>query len=109
MKNSIYIILFQILFLNNVQAENLNIKSKNISLDKDTKVAKFEGDVIATDANNNIFKTELAEYSKEQKLLTSKGKTIIITSEGFKASGSNMTFDNLNINKWPSVLFMFRK
>ena len=43
---------------------------------------------------NNIFKTDYAEYDKKLKLLISKGKTEIITSEGYSASGSNVSFDN---------------
>lgn len=77
-------------------AENLNIKSKNISIDKGTKLAFFKDEVVAIDGKNNILKTELAEYSKDLKILKSKGKTTVITSEGFIVLGENIIFDNLN-------------
>ena len=77
-------------------AENLNIKSNNISIDKCTKLAFFKYVVFAIDGKNNILKTELAEYSKDLKILKSKGKTTVITSEGFIVLGENIIFDNLN-------------
>ena len=77
-------------------AENLNIQSKNISIDKETKLALFKDEVVATDDKNNILKTELAEYSKDLKILKSTGETTVITSEGFIVFGKNIIFDNLN-------------
>ena len=94
MKNSfIYIIL---IFLNfqQIYAENLNIKSSNISVDKNTKITIFKDSVEFTDSKNNIFKTDLAEYNKESKTLSSKGETVLITSEGFILKGENILFDN---------------
>ncbi len=107
MKNSLYIILLSFFVFQSASSENLNIQSKNISIDKDTKKALFTGNVIATDESNNILKTENAEYSKDLKLLESKGKTNIITSEGFKVSGKNMLFNNSNKiikSKEPSII-----
>ena len=77
-------------------AENLNIQSKTISIDKDTKLALFKDEVVAIDSKNNTLTTEFAEYSKDLKVLKSKGETKIVTSEGFNVSGTNIVFDNLN-------------
>ncbi len=94
MKNSfIYIILIFLTF-QQIYAENLNIKSSNISVDKNTKITIFKDGVEATDSKNNIFKTDLAEYNKESKTLSSKGETVLITSEGFILKGENILFDN---------------
>ena len=96
MKNSLYIFLLSVFIFQFAAAENLNIKSKNISIDKNSKLAIFKDEVVAKDGKNNILKTEFAEYSKELKILKSKGKTTIVTSEGFNVSGKNFIFDNLN-------------
>ena len=55
-------------------AENLNIQSSEISIDKKSSLTVFKGDVVATDYKNNIFKTEYAEYKKDLKFLKVKAK-----------------------------------
>ena len=96
MKNKIIIIIFGLFFFKPLLAENLNIQSENISIDKVTKLTIFKDKVIATDAENNILKTEYAEYKKEQELLYSKGATTILTAEGFILTGTDIYFDNKN-------------
>ena len=81
-------------FCNSLFAENLNIQSKNISIDKKTKLTVFETGVVAKDARGNEFKTEYAEYDKNLRLLKSKDKTTILTSEGFFINGADIIFDN---------------
>ena len=96
MKNNIFFTIIFLISFNPLLAENLNIKSKNISIDKITKLTIFKENVVAKDINNNIFKTEYAEYKKDLKSLESKGKTTIKTSEGFFVVGENIIFDNNN-------------
>jgi LPS-assembly protein len=96
MKNKIIVLLLGIFLFNPLLAESLNIQSKNISIDKVTKLTIFKDKVVATDDEKNILKTEYAEYEKEQKLLYSKGATTILTSEGFLLTGTNIYFDNNN-------------
>ena len=94
MKNNFIIILFSIFFFQSLFAENLNIQSSSISIDKKSKLTIFKDKVIATDTKNNEFKSEYAEYDKELKLLISKGETTILTSEGFFLTGKDIIFDN---------------
>ena len=92
---------------NQLFAENLNIQSLNISIDKKTKLTIFKGEVVAIDEKNNIFKTEYAEYKKSLKLLESKDKTNILTSQGYNILGTNMIFDNENnyiSSKYPATV-----
>ena len=96
MKNKIIVLLLGIFLFNPLLAESLNIQSKNISIDKVTKLTIFKDKVVATDDEKNILKTEYAEYEKEQKLLYSKGATTILTAEGFLLTGTNIYFDNNN-------------
>ena len=108
MKNKTFIIILLFIFFSQqLMAENLNIKSKNISIDKDTKLTIFKNEVVAKDIKNNVLKTEYAEFYKDIKLLKSVGETTILTSEGFFVSGSNMTFDNENYlikSKEPAIV-----
>ena len=96
MKNNIFFLLFSIFFFQSSLAENLNIQSSKISIDKKTKLTTFKDNVVAKDEKNNIFKTNYAEYKKDLKLLESKGNTTIQTSGGFLISGENIIFDNEN-------------
>ena len=95
MKNNLLILFFTFIF-QPLFADNLNIQSSNISIDKKQRLTIFEGDVVATDVNNNIFKTNYAEYKKDLKLLESKDKTTILTSTGYFLTGKNIIFDNKN-------------
>ncbi len=95
MKNN-FILIFFIFFFQHSIAENLNIKSSKISIDKVTKLSIFEYDVVVTDDKNNTFKSDYAEYDKNIQLLKSKGETTILTAEGFLLSGSDINFDNNN-------------
>ena len=95
MKNSILTLLL-LFFLNPAMAENLNIQSSNIAIDKKTGITVFQNNVVASDEKGNIINTEYAEFKKNIRLLESKGKTNIITSEGFTVDGENIIFDNKN-------------
>ena len=65
MRSKILIILIFLLGANTSQADSLNIKASNISIDKKKKLTVFKGDVYAKDERNNEFKTQYAEYKKE--------------------------------------------
>ena len=96
MKNKILILIFSLLIPHSIYAESLSIQSKEISIDKKTKITVFKKEVVAVDEKKNIFKGEYAEYQKDLKRLKSKGKTIIETSEGYILTGTNVIFDNKN-------------
>ena len=96
MKNKILILILLIFSCESLLAENLNIKSSSININKKDKLTIFENNVVATDKNQNIFKTNYAEYNKKLKYLESKGETTILTSEGYFLEGKNILFDNKN-------------
>jgi len=97
MKNSFsFLFLFLFLFSQPIMANNLNIQSSSITIDKKRKLTIFKDKVIATDAKKNVLKSDYAEYDKDLKLLKSLGETTILTSEGFFLSGRNIIFDNKN-------------
>ena len=97
MKNNFFLsIVFLLLSLGNINAEELNITAKEIDIDDKNKIIIFSGDVIIEDNQKNYLKSENITYQKNKKLVFSPGKTTIVTSEGFKVFGSNITFDDLN-------------
>ena len=72
MKNS-FIILFTLLFFQSfLSAEDLFIEAKKINLDKNKELSIFEEDVIITTAENNIIKSEYAEYNKKTGIIVLK-------------------------------------
>ena len=83
MKNNFIFLLLLIFLFQPLLADNLNIESINISVDKKTKLTIFEGEVVATDSKNNLFKTENDSYQKMKKLLKSNSEAIKLTSEGY--------------------------
>ena len=112
MKNSFFFIVFLVIFCRPLSADNLNIQSSTISIDKDSKLTVFKNNVVATDNENNVLKTEYAEFDKDLKKLISKGDTTIITSEGYILKGKNILFDNKNKiieSKDPAIITDFEK
>ena len=64
MKNKLLAVFLSVILFQPLMAENLNIQSSEISIDKKSRLTIFKGDVIATDYKNNVFKTDYAEYQK---------------------------------------------
>ena len=98
MKNNIYKFFFIICIIifgqNNLLAENLEINSSKIKVDKNTKIVVFEGNVNANDNKNNNLFADFAKYEKDKELLETTGNTRILTSEGFELEGTDVLFDN---------------
>ena len=98
MKNKLIIIklLFFVFLLTDLYANNLEINSSEVKFDKKNSKIIFRGNVKAVDENNNILKTDEANYSKEKDLLKSVGSTIIETGENYVFESNNVIFDNIN-------------
>jgi len=94
MKNRIIIFLIYIFFYSPVLAENLNIQSSKISVDKKTKITIFQNQVSIIDKKNNQLLTDFAEYNKDLQILKTVGKTTVKTSGGFIVEGQDILFDN---------------
>ena len=125
MKNKLIFILVLISFFKEYSfAETLQIKAKNISLDKINNTTIFKDDVIiitedqniisadyveydkkngflilknnieARDKLNNLIKTNFAEYNENDKRFVSKGQTIIITTDLYEIDTKDITLNN---------------
>ena len=94
MKNKIIVFFFYLFFFLPSLAENLNIQSLNITIDKKTKTTIFQNQVSAKDEKNNQLLTEFAEYNKDLQLFKTVGKTTVLTSGGFVIEGEDIIFDN---------------
>ena len=67
MKNKfLYLIALFVLISFELLAENLNIKSKNITVDKKSSVTIFKDEVYIEDEKKNIIKSDYAEYDKKK-------------------------------------------
>ncbi len=100
MKNKIIFFLIYIFLFSPSLAENLNIQSLNITIDKKKKTTIFQNEVSAEDKKNNKLLTNYAEYNKDLKLFKTVGKTTVFTAGGFVIEGKDVIFDhNLNYIK----------
>ncbi len=126
MKNRFTIIFFLLFFSKNLLADKLEIESKNISIEKGSKISIFEGEVLvrtedgntitsdyakydrakgvielkknvlAKDKENNIIKTDFAEYNEKTQILITKGPTNITTTDNYVIEGSDILFNNIS-------------
>ena len=94
MKSKIIIFLIYTLFYVPAVAENLNIQSLKMTLDKKKEITIFQNQVSAEDEKNNRLLTEYAEYDKNLLLFKSIGDTTVITSGGYTVEGIDITIDN---------------
>ena len=124
MRNKIFYIVFLLIWSNHLLAEQLEIQSKNISLDNINKISIFEGqvlvktqdgyfinsdyakydkekgvielknNVVAKDKKNNIIKSNYANYNEKTKILKTKGTTTITTSENYLIKSKNILVDD---------------
>ena len=74
MRNRIVVFFLYVFFFLPSLAENLNIQSLNITIDKKTKTTIFKNQVSAKDEKNNQLLTEFAEYNKDLQLFKTIGK-----------------------------------
>ena len=123
MKSKIFFIIFLFLLSAKLQAQDIFIEAKNITLDKKNNISKFEKDVsiksvdkhiqsqfaeynknsqlvilkdkvIASDSFNNTIKSDHAEFNNNQDIFKTIGKTFLTTSENYSLSGEDIFFDN---------------
>ncbi|MFL2889455.1 MAG: LPS-assembly protein LptD [Pelagibacteraceae bacterium] len=98
MKNKIIFFLslfFVILSINNISANELEVKSSNMKFDKEKKIMNVEGNVTITDSVNNQVFTDKAIYYKDKDLVETMGSTKILTSENYEVISENVIFDNI--------------
>ena len=124
MRNKIFYTVFLLFLSNHLLAEQLEIQSKNISLDNINKISIFEGqvliktqdgnlinsdyakydkekgvielknNVVAKDKKNNIIKANYADYNEKTKILKTRGTTTITTSENYLIKSKNILVDD---------------
>ena len=122
MKNSFIILVSIIFFGAKVNAENILIEAKDITLNKDQKTTIFKNNVsvetkekkitsefaefnkntqevilknniIAKDKLNNTIKTNYAEFNNIKKIFKTIGSTTLITSQNYSLEGNDIYFD----------------
>ena len=99
MKNNFFVLILILIFTLRSGlslSEELEINSKKIKVDNNSKAVFLDGEVSAFDKKGNRVYSKSAEYFREKDLLKTIGNTEIITSEDFKLEGTNIIFDNKN-------------
>ena len=91
------IVFFASIFINTtLQSDELEINSNKIKYDDLNKVTILEGNVDATDNQNNKIFTGYAKYDKKNLYFETVGETKVITSKGFEVKGEDIVLDNNN-------------
>ena len=84
-------------FLN---AENLLIQAKNISLDKNKEISIFEKKVIVKTEDGKVIKSDYAEYNKKTNYLLLKNNIIAVDKKNNRIEADKAEYDgNLKIFK----------
>ena len=99
MKNkllTLLLLLFFIFFQNFLHADNLDIKAKNIKIDKNNEITVFEKEVEITDKFNNIINADYVEYNKKDNFLKLEGNIYSKDINGNIFTSSKATYDNKN-------------
>ena len=124
MKNRLLILLFLFFYSTRCFSENLLVEAKNILFDKKTNISIFQNEVVVTTEDNNIIKSDYAEYNKNEgflkltnniiakdnkgniikanyaeyyefdQMLKTKGPTFITTTENYEIKSEDILFDN---------------
>ena len=94
MKNNYFIILIFLCITNFSLADELDIKAKNININKKTKITIFENEVEVRDQFNNLFKADYVLYDREKNFLDLKGNILSKDSNGNIFKASKATYDN---------------
>ena len=93
MKNKFLIILIFLFFSKVSALENLDIKSKKISIDKKSEITIFQDEVVIKDEMNNIIKSDYVLYDNKLKKLDIKGNVLVFTAEGYSIESKNIILD----------------
>ena len=96
MKNRICIFLIFLFFSKAFALENLDIKSKKISVDKKKEITIFQDEVIIKDEMNNIIKSDYVLYDNKLEKLEIKGNVEISTAEGYSIESKDIVLDKKN-------------
>ena len=96
MKNKIFIFFIFLFFSKAFALENLDIKSKKISVDKKKEITIFQDEVIIKDEMNNVIKSDYVIYDNKLEKLNIKGNVIISTAEGYSIESKDIVLDKKN-------------
>ena len=102
MKNKTFIFFIFLFFSNAFALENLDIKSKKISIDKKKEITIFQDEVIIKDEMNNIIESDYVEYDNKLEKLELKGNVTVFTARGYSIQSKDVILDK-------KILFCFQK
>jgi len=92
--NKILLVFFLLFFFQPSFADELEINSKTVEIDRSNQIIIAEGNVELTDSQDNLIKSKKVIYDKKKQLANTYGETEILTSEKFIINGKNIVYDN---------------
>ena len=93
MKNKLLKILTFVFFTTVLNAENLDISAKNITVDKESEITVFNGDVVIKDVNGTTINSEYASYNKKLNFFNLKKSVVVTDSSGNQFKSPEATYD----------------
>ena len=94
MKNNFFLIFFLLFYSNLLIAGELDIKAKNITIDKKNRITIFKSDVEVKDEFDNLLKADYVEYNKDTNFLSLIGNINSKDSNGNVFTSKKATYDN---------------
>tara|TARA_B100000963_G_scaffold360919_1_gene393872 strand:- start:2132 stop:4531 length:2400 start_codon:yes stop_codon:yes gene_type:complete len=95
MKNKLFLIFLMFFFPKISLADDLNIKAKNIKIDKINQTSIFENDVLIKD-KQNLIKSDYAKYDKKKNFFILRKNIMLEDKNGHKFYGEYATYDKVN-------------
>ena len=93
MKNNFILIILSFFIFSISFAENINIKSKIISVDKKKEISIFKDEVEIIDIDGNKITTDYAEYNNIKKFIILKGNIQALDNKGNNLSAEQAVYD----------------
>ena len=94
MKNNFKVFLFILVcFFERLNAENLLIESKNITLDKDSEISIFKDEILVKTDENHTIQSDYAEYDKKNGIIKFKANTKLIDNKNNIIITNNANYD----------------
>ena len=78
-----------------MNAENLFIQSKNITIDKNKEISIFENEVLVRTEENNEIISDYAEYDKKQSFIKFKKNIVVTDSKNNKIEANFAEYNDI--------------
>lgn len=96
MKNNFFLFLLFFLYFHTVNAKDILIQSKNISLDKEKQISIFKDEVLVKTDKNHTIESENAEYDKKNGIINFSKNVKLKDNKGNIVTTDFATYDEVS-------------